>query len=43
MAQIVGRLDGPGTNLAVHILGEAPQDPGLRVVHYAAGVEDVLD
>jgi len=40
MAQIVGRLDG--TDLAVDVLGEAPQNPGLGVVHYAAGVEDVL-
>jgi hypothetical protein len=40
MAQIVGRLDG--TDLAVDVLGEAPRNLGLGVVHYAAGVEDVL-
>ena len=33
MVQIVGRLDG---------VDVAPQNPGLGVVHYAAGVEDVI-
>ena len=41
MAQIVGRLNR--TDLAVDVLGEAPQNLGLPVVHYAANVEDVLD
>jgi hypothetical protein len=40
MAQIVGRLNG--TNVAVDIIGDAPQNPGLGVVHYAANVEEVL-
>ncbi|KAM6498788.1 hypothetical protein JOM56_006736 [Amanita muscaria] len=40
MAQIVGRLDG--TDVAVDVLGNAPENPGLGVVHYAAGIKDVL-
>ena len=40
MAQMVGHLNG--TNLAVNILGEAPQNLGLGVVHYAASLKDVL-
>ncbi|KAM6498778.1 hypothetical protein JOM56_006726, partial [Amanita muscaria] len=40
MARIVGRLDG--TDVAVDVLGNAPENPGLDVVHYAAGIEDVL-
>lgn len=40
-AQIVGRLDR--TTVAVDVLGEAPQNPGLSVVHYAANIEDVLN
>jgi hypothetical protein len=39
-AQIAGRLDGAA--VAVNVLGEAPQNPGLGLVHYAAGIEDVL-
>jgi hypothetical protein len=40
MAQIVGRLDG--MDAAVEVLGVAPENPGLGVVHYATGVEDVI-
>ena len=40
MAQIVGRLDG--IDMAVDVLGEAPQNPGLGVVHYAADIEEVI-
>jgi hypothetical protein len=40
-AQIVGRLDG--TSVAVDVLGKAPQNPGLGVVHYAADIKDVLE
>ncbi|KAM6498794.1 hypothetical protein JOM56_006742 [Amanita muscaria] len=40
MAQIVGRLDG--TDVVVDVLGNAPENPGLGVVHYAAGIKDVL-
>ena len=40
IAQIVGRLDG--TDVAVDVLGEPPENPGLGVVHYATGVEDVI-
>jgi hypothetical protein len=40
MAQIVGRLDG--IDVAVDVLGGAPQNPGLGVVHYAADIEDVI-
>jgi len=40
MVQIVGRLDG--LDVAVDVLGDAPENPGLGVVHYAAGVEDVI-
>ncbi|KAM6498796.1 hypothetical protein JOM56_006744 [Amanita muscaria] len=41
MAQIVGRLDG--TAVAVDVLGKSPENPGLDVVRYAAGIEDVLE
>jgi hypothetical protein len=40
MVQIVGCLDG--MDVAVDVLGEVPKIPGLGVVHYAAGVEDVI-
>jgi hypothetical protein len=40
MVQIVGRLDG--MDVAVDVLGDAPENPGLGVVHYAAGVEDII-
>ena len=40
MVQIVGRLDG--MDVAVDVLGDAPENPGLGVVHYAASVEDVI-
>ncbi|KAF8224450.1 hypothetical protein L208DRAFT_1461528 [Tricholoma matsutake] len=40
MVQIVGRLDG--IDVAVDILGGAPQNPGLGVVHYAADIEEVI-
>ena len=38
--QIVGRLDG--TAVAVDVVGEAPQNPGLGAVQYAADIHDVL-
>jgi len=40
-AQIVGYLDG--TAVPVDVLGDAPQNPGLGVVHYAEGIEDVIN
>jgi hypothetical protein len=40
MAHIVGRLDG--NDVPVDVLGDAPQNPGLGVVHYAASVEEVI-
>jgi hypothetical protein len=40
LTQIVGRLDGNA--VAVGVLGEAPQNPSLGVVHYAEGIEEVL-
>ena len=40
-AQIFGRLDGIA--VPVDIAGEAPQNPGLGVVQYAAGIEGVLE
>jgi hypothetical protein len=40
MAHIVGRLDG--NDVPVDILGDALQNPGLGVVHYAASVEEVM-
>jgi hypothetical protein len=39
-AQIVGRLDG--IDVAVDVLGDAPQNPGLGVVHYAADIKEVI-
>jgi hypothetical protein len=40
MAQIIGRLDR--IDVPMDVLVEAPQNPGLGVVHYAADVEDVI-
>jgi hypothetical protein len=40
MVQIDGCLKGRG--VVVDVLGEAPENPGLGVVDYAAGVEDVI-
>jgi hypothetical protein len=40
-AQIVGCLDG--TAVALDILGDAPQNPGLGVARYAPGIDDLLD
>lgn len=40
MAHIVGRLDG--NDVPVDILGDAPQNPGLGVVHYAASIEEII-
>jgi hypothetical protein len=41
MAHIVGRFDG--NDVPVDVMGHAPQNPGLGVVHYAAGIEEVID
>ena len=40
MAHIVGRLGG--NNVPVDVLGDAPQNPGLGMVHYAASIEEVI-
>jgi hypothetical protein len=40
MVQTVGCLEGKG--VAVDVLGNAPENPDLGVVVYAAGVEDVI-
>jgi hypothetical protein len=40
-ADELGCLDG--TSVAVGLLGEASRNAGLGVVHYAPGIEDVLD
>ena len=40
MARIVGRLDG--NDVPVDVLEDAPQNPGLCVVHYAASIEEVI-
>lgn len=40
-AQIVGYLDG--APVAMDLLGEAPQNPGLGVMHYAPKIEDVIN
>jgi hypothetical protein len=39
--QIFGRLNGIA--VAVDVIGESPQNPGLGVVHYAANISEVLD
>jgi hypothetical protein len=41
MAHIVARLDK--ADVAVDVLGGAPENPGLCVVHYASGIEDIID
>jgi hypothetical protein len=41
MAHIVARLDK--VDVAVDVLGGAPEKPGLRVVHHASCIEDILD
>jgi hypothetical protein len=38
MVQIIGRLDKD-----VDVLGGAPENPGLGVVHYAPSIEDTID
>jgi hypothetical protein len=40
MAHIVGRLDG--NDVPVDVLGDAPQNLALGVVHYAASIEEVI-
>ena len=40
MAHIVGRLDRK--DVPVDVLGDAPQNPALGVVHYAASIEEVI-
>jgi hypothetical protein len=39
-AQIVGHLEG--ADVPVDVLGEAPQNPGLGAVHFAATPEDII-
>jgi len=41
VTHIVGHIDD-GTSVCVDILGEAPQNPGVGVVQYAADINDVL-
>ena len=40
-ADELGCLDG--ISVAVGLLGEAPRNRGLDLVHYAPGIEDILD
>ncbi len=40
-AHIIARLGGK--DIAVDGLGEAPENPGLSVVHYASSIEDAID
>ena len=39
-AHIVARLNG--VNVPADVIGEAPQNPGLDVVHYARTIKDVI-
>jgi hypothetical protein len=39
-AQVVGRLEG--IYVPVDVLGEAPKNPGLGVVHYADSIADIV-
>lgn len=39
-AHIVARLEG--AYVPVDVIGEAPQNPGLSVIHYAGTIEDVI-
>ena len=39
-AHIVARLNG--AEVSVDVIGEAPQNPGLGVVHYAGTIEDII-
>jgi hypothetical protein len=41
MAHIIARLDEK--DVAMDVLGEAPENPGLSVVHYASSIEDTID
>ena len=41
MAHIVGCFDG--NDVPVDIMGHAPQNLGLGVVHYAASIEEIID
>jgi hypothetical protein len=40
VAHIVARLDNVDVDVSV---GKAPMNPGLRVVHYASCIEDIID
>jgi hypothetical protein len=41
VAHIVARLDN--VDVDVDVLGRAPKNPGLSVVHYASCIEDIID
>jgi hypothetical protein len=40
-AHIVARLNG--VDVAIDVLGEKPENPGLGVVHYASSIEEIID
>jgi hypothetical protein len=42
MVQIIAHLNGVDVAVQVDVLGGAPQNPGLSVVHYAETIEDVI-
>ncbi len=41
MAQIIARLDEK--DVAMDVLGGAPENPGPSVVHYTSSIEDTID
>ena len=43
MAHIIARLDEKDVAVPVDVLGGAPENPGLSVVHYASSIEDTID
>lgn len=39
-AHVIGRLEGE--NVPVAVLGDAPENPGLSVAHFASSIDDVI-